>query len=126
MGKFDGAIATAQRLIAKNGEAVIWRSISNPEPVDPDKPWIVGPTESTDYVVNVCFLPLSRVNLETFTLIQGTEVPKGAVMALMGNVPFAPNLKDVVVRSGTELRIDSLDILSPNGQIVLYTMVLKA
>jgi hypothetical protein len=125
MAQFDKAIATAKRLIAKNGEAVIWRQIADAEPEDSSKPWIPGEVESVDYVVELCFLPLSRVNLETFTLIQGSEVPKGSVMGLMGEVPFEPNLRDVVVRSGVELRIESIDLLSPNGQKVLYTLVLK-
>lgn len=126
MAQFDRAINTAQRLIAKNGEKVKWRVIEDVTPTDPNKPWEPGPALPEDKDVTICFLPVDRQTQETFNFIKGTEVPKGSVMGLMGNVPFAPNLKDVVIRNGVELRLAYIDVLSPNGQKVLYTMVFQA
>ena len=123
MARFDAAIKTAQRLIAKNGEKVKWRVIGDVAPTDPNKPWEPGSALQDDKDVTVCFLPVDQ---QTFNFIKGTEVPKGSVMGLMGNVPFAPNLKDVVIRNGVELRLAYIDVLSPNGQKVLYTMVFQA
>lgn len=123
MARFDAAIKTAQRLIAKNGEKVKWRVIEDAPPTDPSKPWEPGTALQDDKDVTVCFLPVDQ---QTFNFIKGTEVPKGSVMGLMGNVPFAPNLKDVVIRNGVELRLAYIDVLSPNGQKVLYTMVFQA
>ncbi|WBF76821.1 hypothetical protein PSV3_00119 [Septimatrevirus PSV32] len=126
MARFDAAIKTAQRLIAKNGEKVKWRVIEDAAPADPNKPWEPGPALPDDKDVTICFLPVDRQTQETFNFIKGTEVPKGSVMGLMGNVPFEPNLKDVVIRNGVELRLAYIDVLSPNGQKVLYTMVFQA
>jgi len=126
MARFDRAIATAQRLIAKNGEKVVWRVINDPTPTDPNKPWEPGAATPTNNDVTICFLPVDRQTQETFNFIKGTEVPKGSVMGLMGNVPFEPNLKDVVIRNGVEMRLAYIDVLSPNGQKVLYTMVFQA
>jgi len=126
MARFDRAIQTALRLIAKNGEKVKWRVINDAAPTDPSQPWNPGPATPVDNDATICFLPVDRQTMETFTFIKGTEVPKGSVMGLMGNVPFAPNLKDVVIRDGKELRIANIDVLSPNGQKVLYTVVFQA
>ncbi|ALH23586.1 head closure Hc1 [Xanthomonas phage vB_Xar_IVIA-DoCa1] len=126
MARFDRAIQTALRLIAKNGEKVKWRVIDDAAAPDPSQPWNPGPATPEDKDVTICFLPVDRQTMETFTFIKGTEVPKGSVMGLMGNVPFNPNLKDVVIRDGVELRIANIDVLSPNGQKVLYTVVFQA
>lgn len=126
MARFDRAIQTALRLIAKNGEKVKWRVIDDAAAPDPSQPWNPGPATPEDKDVTICFLPVDRQTMETFTFIKGTEVPKGSVMGLMGNVPFNPNLKDVVIRNGVELRIANIDVLSPNGQKVLYTVVFQA
>lgn len=126
MARFDRAIQTALRLIAKNGEKVKWRVIDDAAAPNPSQPWNPGPATPEDKDVTICFLPVDRQTMETFTFIKGTEVPKGSVMGLMGNVPFNPNLKDVVIRDGVELRIANIDVLSPNGQKVLYTVVFQA
>lgn len=125
MARFDRQIQTALRLIKKNGQAVKWRVIDDPTPADPAKPWEPGAATPADEDVTICFLPVDRQTMETFTFMEGTEVPKGSVMGLMGNVPFEPNIKDVVIRDGNELRIASMNLLSPNGQKLLYTMVFK-
>ncbi len=103
-----------------------WRVIDDAAAPDPSQPWNPGPATPEDKDVTICFLPVDRQTMETFTFIKGTEVPKGSVMGLMGNVPFNPNLKDVVIRDGVELRIANIDVLSPNGQKVLYTVVFQA
>lgn len=126
MARFDRAIQTALRLIAKNGQKVVWRTINDAAPSDPSQPWNPGAATPVDNDATICFLPVDRQTMETFNFIKGTEVPKGSVMGLMGNVPFAPNLKDVVIRDGVELRIATIDVLSPNGQKVLYTVVFQA
>ena len=62
---------------------------------------------------------------ETIAYLRGTEVPTGSVMGLMGAVNFEPSLKDVVIRDGKELRLENIDVLSPNGKTILYTVVFK-
>lgn len=126
MARFDRQIETAKRLIAKNGELVVWRVIDDALPVDPAKPWEPAAATPVNHDVSICFLPVDRQTMETFNFIKGTEVPKGSVMGLMGAVAFEPNMKDVVIRNGSELRIASLDALSPNGQAILYTVVFQA
>lgn len=122
MARFDRQVATALKLIAKNGESVTWRTIPDATPSDPDKPWRPGTTTPVDNPVIICFLPASE---KTFSYMNASEVPKGAFMGLMGNVPFEPKLKDVAIRNGKQLRISAIDLLSPNGQKILYTVVFE-
>lgn len=124
MPRFDRQIETALRLIKKNGQAVKWRVINDPAS-DPLQPWNPEAATPVDNDVVICFLPVNRQTMETFNFVKGTEVPKGAVMGLMGNVPFEPNLKDVVIRDNVELRIAHIITLSPNGQKILHKVLFQ-
>lgn len=122
--RFDRQIQTALRLIEKNGEPVIWRSLTDVIP-DVEQPWRTTVT-AIEYDAIICFLTVDLQTKETLSLITKTEVTKGMVLGLMGTViGFTPSLKDTVVRHATELRILSIDVLSPNGQIVLHTIVFE-
>lgn len=124
MGQFDRQIATALRLIKKNGQAVKWRSIANSIPTDPDKPWI-GSTNPApvEHDVFICFVPVKDQQWRKFLkYLTNTEVQIGDLAGLMGNVNFEPNPKDVVIRDGVELAINNIDLLSPNGQKILWTL----
>lgn len=121
MGRFDKQIATAKRAILKNGEKCVWRA---PVAVaDPTKPWKPSSGAPVEYVdTPILFLPAGSINA-LVRLIKGTEVPTGSTSGLMAEVAFVPSVKDVVRRSdGSTLRIKSIDPLSPNGQIILYTI----
>lgn len=127
MARFDRAIATAERLIARNGQEVNWRIVKDAAAPDVLKPWKPGEAADEDKPVVICFLPIEKESRQLFTFLRGqSDVPTGYTLALMkGNVDFTPSIKDVVVRDGAILRIKSLDLLSPNGQKVLYTMELE-
>jgi len=124
MGQFDRQIATALRLIAKYGQSVIWNSVADGVAVDPLKPW--KPTEAIAVLhpdIKICFVPTNDTQWrKLLAYLKGTEVPTGKLAGLMGQVSFEPTLKDVVDRDGTILRITSIDLLSPNGQKILYTI----
>lgn len=119
--QFDRQIETALRLIKKNGQPVIWRSLKNIS--SKSEPWKPSGIESVDYSVDICFLPIN--GRETKEYLGKTEVITGSVIGYMGKVDFEPSAKDVVMRDGSELRIESIDLLSPNGQKILYTVTFK-
>ena len=126
MAQFDRQVQTALKLIAKNGQAVKWRVVRDEPPVDASQPW--KPTNDATPVekdVSICFLTVDRMTFETLSFMNGGEVPTGAVLGYMGAVDFEPSLKDVVIRDGKELRLENIDVLSPNGQTMLYTVVFK-
>lgn len=124
MARFDRQVETALRLIAKNGQVVKWRQVRD-IPIDPEKPWEAGTPDDTELDATICFLPVDKVNRETLMYLAKTDIAAGQVVGLMGQVTFDPTLKDVVIRDGEELRIFNIDLLSPNGQKILYTIVFE-
>ena len=124
MARFDRQIEMALRLIKKNGEEIVWKSIVEPT-VNPAEPWKPTPIDAVEHSATICFLTVDRVGMETLSFQYAKEVPKGLVFGLMGQVEFEPNLKDVVIRHGVEYRILNIDILSPNSQIILYEIIFQ-
>lgn len=124
MTRFDRSIATAERLIAKNGQAIKWVSVVDGVPSDSDKPWKPSEAADIEHDAIICFLPITRESKEFIAYLRGTNnVPTGYVQGLMkGNIDFEPKIKDLVKRGDEILRIRSIDLLSPNGQKVLYTV----
>lgn len=122
MARFDRQIETALRLIKRNGQIVSWSQVVPGAP-DPTKPWLPVGTTQTTYTPFICFLPLDRDGKEFLMSVGGAEAVSGAYYGLMGNVGFVPNLKDTVTRDGVKLEIASIDLLSPNGQKILYTIM---
>ena len=122
MARFDRSIATAERLIKRNGQSVIWRNIVTGD--DPVEPWKQVPGTPVNNPVDICFLPPDTKSQKFFAYLRGTnDVGIGYLQGLMkGNISFEPKLKDIVLRDGVELVIRSIDLLSPNGQKVLYTV----
>jgi hypothetical protein len=122
MGKFDRQIDTALRLIKQYGQTVIWEKKLSLSAPDPTKPWEQVASTAL-YEPYICFLPLDLQGKEFLQSLGGGEAASGAFYGLMGNVPFVPDRLDVVTRDGIKLDIESIDLLSPNGQKILYTII---
>ncbi len=124
MGRFDRQIATALRLIKKNGQLVQWRQLQRAD--DPTDPAAVIESAPIDRNVHICFLPVDKDNKEFINYLRGTnEIKMGSLIGLMGQVSFEPDAADVVLRDGKPLEIFNVDLLSPNGQKILYTVEFK-
>ncbi len=126
MGVFDRQIQRAKEQIAKKGQAVIWRQLSNGAPVDSSKPWKPSAATSNDNNVRIVFLPLDLETRKFLSYLKGTEVPTGSLGGLMAAVDFDPAIKDVVIRDGRELTVRNFDLISPNGEKVLYILEFDA
>jgi len=123
VAEYDKIIATAQRLIEKKGQLVQWHSVPNPIIADSNEPWIVTEPVPVTHDVYICFVPVRDREMRKFlAYIKGSEVPTGRLAGLMGAVNFEPAIKDEVVRDGALLKLADIDLLSPNGQKVLYTI----
>lgn len=124
MARFDRQIATALRLIKKNGQLVQWRQLQRAD--DPSDPAAVIESDPVDRNVYICFLPVDKDNKEFINYLRGTnEIKMGSLIGLMGQVSFEPDAADVVMRDGKPLEIFNIDLLSPNGQKILYTVEFK-
>lgn len=128
MAVYARQIAAALRQISAKGELVTWRIPAVPTVADPTQPWIVtNGAAAVDKPVSILFLPLNRQSSQLIQYLTGTEVVVGEVYGLMGAVDFVPELTGTVIRtSGKVLAIQSIDPLSPNGEVILYTVVFKA
>lgn len=125
MGVIDRAIATATKLITKNGEACEWNVAAAPVVADPTQPWIS--TDGDDVTQQVRIVFTSDAGSPLAKLLAGTPIESGGLKGLMTTVGFTPNDNDTVVRSdGTKLALESIRPLSPNGQIVLWFLVFKS
>jgi hypothetical protein len=121
---FERQIATAKRLIEKYGMVCVWTELRPGTPTAPNKP---GPTVPFVYSASLVFLPENRIGYEWVRALVGTEIPEGGGYALMPAVDFEPTLSSVIEQlDGTELRPQSIDPLSPNGEIILYTVKFKS
>ena len=114
---FSRQIATAKRLIQKNGQLVQWKQTV--KDVDDDKPWEQVETEPDLNDVYICFLSSTDPWLR---YMKGADVPLGGIYGLMGQVDFDLSIADVVIRDGKELKIKEIDSFAPNGEIILNTI----
>ena len=124
MGAYDSQIATAKRLIAAKGELCLWAASAPATAADPDQPWLtVAGAAPAPVEVRIVMLPASRQYRELLRFLKGTEVVGGGAYGLMAAVSFDPAKTGIVTRkNGTKLSIESIDLLAPNGDPILYTI----
>ena len=127
MGQFDRQIATAQRLIAKNGRKCVWQQLVDGAPADSDKPWLKGKDTTEDHDVTIVFLPAKGANNAFLQALSDTPINVGEDYGLMAAVDFDPtNRAEIYAEDGTTLLrgVKTVDPLAPNGDIILYTVQL--
>lgn len=122
MGVYDRQIQRAKEQIAKKGQLVTWRSLTNGAPADSSKPWKPSAANENDNPVRIVFLPLNLETRKFLSYLKGTEVPTGSLGGLMAAVDFEPAIKDVVIRDGKQLTIRNFDLIAPNGDPILYIL----
>jgi hypothetical protein len=118
------AIATAKRLIEKNGQAVVWRK---PAPADPTaKPWRdVRDGDPTNTPVKIVWITPKLRTLAFLANAKGTDIPAGVEEALMCAQAFEPELTDRVVVNGVEQSLYRVDPIKPNGTPILYRLYIN-
>lgn len=131
MAGYERQIATAQRLIAKRGQAVFWNvrdeGTTDPNVTEGASAWRPKPVDgvSPDPVeVRIAFFPITKDQYESLRA-RGIELSVGSVMGYMGAVSFTPAQKDSVTRDGKTLEVEYFDVLAPNGDVILYELYFK-
>lgn len=115
------AIATALRLIEKNGQAVVYRK---PAAADPSAaPWRdLRSGEPWDTPVRVAWI---KPKLRTLAFLQNeatTEIPKGVELALMAGGLIEVDLTDLVLADGRACPLFRADPVKPSGVPILWTL----
>lgn len=132
MAGYERQIASAKKLIARRGQVVSWRvraegTTDGGEVAGATKwrPKAVTPAEPDDRSVSIVFLPITKEKYESLAAM-GVEVTTGEQMGYMGAVDFQPSKSDAVLRAGVLMPIETIDIIAPNGDAVLYEIVFKS
>lgn len=122
MARYDSAIATAKRLIKKDGQQVSWFKATETL-IDPTKPWLGSTEVNVEYNPFICFVPVSGGFYSLIQYLKGIGEPaNAATYGLMAPQDFLPQLTDLVTRNGDPLKIKTIDTLQPNEQVVLYVL----
>lgn len=122
MGRFDGQIETAQRLLQKNGTKVTLRKITPGAPSDPSKPWEPGADVSSIQTgVWAVFLDYEQM------MIDGSLIQMGDRKALIPaqNLTEAPQVNGHVINGSDVWTIKSVKPLNPNGQNIMFEVQLR-
>lgn len=123
MGVYDRQIATARRLIAAKGAECTYTQTA--VTMETASPWIVEDATPAEYSVRIVFLSVDREGYETLNMLKETDVSGGFELAYMGAVDFEPKRTDLIERSDGELyRIVHVTTIAPNGDAILYRMLL--
>ena len=125
MGVYDRQIATAKRLIAAKGRTCVWRTLDEAAPADETKPWKKGEETTTDNAAKIVFLPDTRSNLAFLQTLTDQPINVGDDYGIMAAVDFVPTTRaEIYDESGATLLrgIKSVDVLAPNGEVILYTL----
>ncbi|UUV44525.1 head-to-tail adaptor [Rhodobacter phage RcMotherGoose] len=132
MAGYERQIASAKKTIAKKGQVVTWRiraqgTTDAGEVAGATKwrPKAVTPATPDDRSVSIAFFPITKEKYESLRAM-GVELTTGAQMGLMGAVDFEPSQKDAVLRAGVLMPIETIDVIAPNGDPILYEIVFKS
>lgn len=129
MAEYDSARALAERLIAKKGRALSIRLVTDtaltPDP-DP-RPWQPPASQVAEAILNVkgVILDARRMFFEG-TLIKIVEKKAYIAVQNTGAADVAISKKDVLVDGTREYRIETLELLAPGDQAVLYILELRS
>ena len=113
-------IRQAARMIAQKGELCSW--VQTALTPNAEQPWKTTSVPTANPVSIVFISAGSGLANVLMKLMKGTDVPIGAPRGLMAQVGFTPQLKDKLVRSDGETiyEIAGIDIVAPNGEVILY------
>jgi hypothetical protein len=125
MARYDAEVRMALDLIKDAGQVVTWQQTAT---VLGEKPWRPSAGATATFQVPIAFVTGSSL----FTrLLAGSNLGVGGIRGLMAKVPFMPQLKDTITRldpltnEDTVYGIDSIDLVAPNGQVILYKIGFK-
>ncbi len=129
MARFDSAIALAKRLIDKNGQDADLRTFVAGPPPDPTKPWEPGANVPSDQTVRAVFLPLGKPGTRLVEEIyeDGTLVRIGDLSVLIASTdkdgnPVNMDVGGIIYRSADPWKIQASSPLSPNGQLIMFSL----
>lgn len=116
-------VSTAKRLIAKYGEPVtVTLQIVAQNPV---KPWETS-TVQVQKADKMAFFTVGTQVQKSIMLSPDKPYPVGSLLGYMAYSGYMIDMNTIVTRSdGTVLRVLNIDVLKPNSEPILFTVVFK-
>lgn len=122
VARFDASIEMAHRLIKRNGMVCDWQTVVSTL-IDATKPWLGSTEVVTTHKPYICFVPASGGNYNLIRALGGaTDNPMVTTYGLMAPQSFSPVKTDLVKRSDEPLKIEYINTLQPNEQVVLHIL----
>lgn len=122
VARFDASIEMAHRLIKRNGMVCDWETVASTL-IDATKPWLGSTEVVTVRKPYICFVPASGGNYNFIKALGGaTDNPMVTTYGLMAPQSFSPVKTNLVKRSGEPLKIEYINTLQPNEQVVLHIL----
>jgi hypothetical protein len=120
MAQFDNQILTAKRLITKFGEVSTHRRATDGAPADPTQEWNPTTPTNADTAVTAVWLDYELKRIDNLLIKRGDQ----EVLIAGSDLATPPDAEtDVLIRAdGAQWAIISVETLSPNGQLILYTI----
>ena len=129
MGRFDDDINMAAEMIREDGELASLTVVEQAE--NPDRPWEPSePVERTHDapMVFLNFTDQSNAGSAGQRYFNGTQIEEGDKKVLLAakGLPFPPKLQATITRKdGSLWKIENIKTLDPNGQHILYTILVR-
>lgn len=122
MGNSSDKAARALETIARKGQLVKWRKVTNGVLPESDKPWLPGELVVNDFDVFIAFIEVSSAEGKSSkNYSKGSNVSKGSVGGIMGaNEGFKPAIKDVVIRDDVELAVVDFEKTNVDGTDIIF------
>lgn len=123
MGAYDRQVATAERLIREKGKPV--QIVRQQNSTMPGKPWESGvATETLDGAYGI-FLNFNQNDIETMSAMLGVSEIQASdrkVLLAAASLDAAPTRNDKLRDENGDWSIEWVQVLSPSGQNILYTL----
>jgi hypothetical protein len=116
--------AKVQAMIAKSGLPALWRTVRPGIRIESGR---AITQETVDYPCHAVVLPTGRVGEETIVNDE-TEQRKSTSLAYVSapeGLPQLPSGKDLLIIGSRQYRLAALDLLAPDGTLLLITATVQ-
>lgn len=121
MARFDSAIALAEKLIKKNGQAVTLRGFTAGAAPDPAKPWKPGGNVAADQIIEAVFLDYEQRYIDGQTIRTGDQ----RVFMPAEGLTAPPEVEGLLLRDLEVWKVIAVKPLNPNGQAIMYELQVR-
>lgn len=121
MTRFSSVIATAARLVQKNGQDMTFVRFTNAAPADPTMPWRVDAVTEDTTAFKGVMLDYPPDFVESWSLQRGDKI----ILIAGADLAVTPTEQDHIRLGDAEYSIEHLKTIAPNGELILHTLQVR-